>query len=97
MERHTYAVTFYVSPTKSRKNGTAPINATITLNGERASFSTGRMIKPEEWDSKKQKVKGTNEQAKLINNYLTQIKNTIYKQELELLERDYILTAELIT
>lgn len=96
MERHTYAINFYVSPTKSRKNGTAPINAIINLNGERASFSTGRMIKPEDWDSKKQKVKGTNEQSKLMNNYLSQIKNTIYKQELELLERGYILTAELL-
>jgi len=96
MERRTYAINFWVSPSKARKNGKAPINITITLNGQRASFSSNKMIAPNDWDTTRQRVKGTNETAKLINEALLQIKNKIYKKELELLERGYILTADLL-
>lgn len=96
MERHTYAVNFWIRPTKARKDGSVPIEVTITLNGERASFSTGKKIQVEDWDSNKQKIKGSNEQAKLLNNQILQIKNTIYKKEIELLDRGYIITAELL-
>ena len=54
------------------------------------------MIAPNDWDTTRQRVKGTNETAKLINEALLQIKNKIYKKELELLERGYILTADLL-
>lgn len=49
MERQTIAANFWVAPSKVRRNGLAPINVTITRNGKRASFSTGRMIRPENW------------------------------------------------
>jgi len=96
MERHTYAVNFRVRPKKVRKDGSVPIEVTITLNGERASFSTGKKINVEDWDFSKQKIKGSNEQAKLLNIQILQIKNTIYKKESELLDRGYIITAELL-
>ena len=96
MERRTYAINFWVSPSKARKNGKAPINITITLNGQRASLSSNKMIAPNDWDTTRQRVKGTNETAKLINESLLQIKNKIYKKEVELLERGYILTADLL-
>ena len=96
MERHTYTINFWVSPSKARKNGKAPINITITLNGQRASFSSNKMIAPNDWDATRQRVKGTNETAKLINESLLLIKNKIYKKEVELLERGYILTADLL-
>lgn len=75
MERHTYTINFWVSPSKARKNGKAPINITITLNGQRASFSSNKMIAPNDWDATRQRVKGTNETAKLINESLLLIKN----------------------
>ena len=83
MERRTYAINFWVSPSKARKNGKAPINITITLNGQRASLSSNKMIAPNDWDTTRQRVKGTNETAKLINESLLQIKNKIYKKECE--------------
>ena len=70
-----------------RKNGLAPINATITLNGERSSFSTGKYVRPEEWDNSRQRVKGTSVTAKSINETLLQIRNKIYRKEAELMER----------
>lgn len=89
-------LTFGLVQVMHRKNGTAPINATITLNGNRASFSSNKKVNPSDWDATRQRVKGTNENAKLINESLLQIKNKIYKKEVELLERGYILTADLL-
>lgn len=96
MEKVTFASNFWVAPSKARKNGKAPINMTITLNGERASFSTHKMVLPANWDNVRQRVKGNNEASKLINEYLEKVKEKLNKTELALLDRGYILTAEVI-
>lgn len=96
MERNTYSINFGARKTKARKDGTTPIEATITVNGKRANFSTGRKVRLEDWNVAKQRVKGTSEQANLINAYLQQIKNKLAKLELQLLERGYIITATLL-
>ena len=96
MEKTTFASIFWVAPSKVRKSGKAPINMTITLNGERASFSTHKMVAPTNWDSVRQRVKGNNETSRLINEYLDKVKESLYRKELELLENGYILTAEVL-
>ena len=96
MERHTFTTNFWVSSSKMNKNGLAPITATITLNGERASFSTGKSVRPEEWEASKQRVKGTSDTAKSINETLLQIRNKIYRKEAELMERGYIINASIL-
>lgn len=96
MEKQTFTTNFWVSPSKTRKNGEAPIMTTLTLNGERASFSTHKNVLPTEWDSKRQRVKGTNGKARLINEYLDKVKEKLYRTEMELLDKGYILTAEVL-
>ena len=96
MEKATFASNYWVCPSKTRKNGTSPINMTITLNGQRSSFSTHRFVKPEEWDANRQRVKGNNDKARLINEYLDKVRESLYRKELELLENGYILTAEVL-
>ena len=96
MERHTFTTNFFVSPAKMNKKGLAPINATITLNGERASFSTGKSVRPEDWEASKQRVKGTSVTAKSINETLLQIRNKIYRKEAELMERGYVINANIL-
>ena len=96
MERHAYSINFWATPSKAAKDGTIPINATIRLNGLRATFTTGRKVLLTDWDNVKQRVKGTSEQAKLINEYLFKFKTKIAKLELELLQRGYIITADLL-
>jgi CRISPR/Cas system CMR-associated protein Cmr3 (group 5 of RAMP superfamily) len=70
-----------------------PIYATITLNGERATFTTGKYIHPSEWDAVKQRARGTSDISQAINNYLLQVRNKIYQKELELMNRGYIVNA----
>jgi len=96
MKRSTFAANFWVSPSKSRKNGLCPINATITLNGERASFSTHKYIHPDDWDNVRQRMKGKSETAHAINTLLEDIKTKLLNKEIELSKNGYILTASVL-
>lgn len=96
MERQTIAANFWVAPSNVRKNGLAPINATITRNGQRASFSTGRMIQPDNWDCKRQRAKGKSEEVIAINTHLQQISILLQQKEDDLISKGYIITAELL-
>ena len=96
MERHTFSINFWISPSRVNKSGVTSINVTITLNGSRATFSSNKRVSPQDWDAGKQKVRGVNDTAKSINESLRQIRNRIYDKETELLDRGYVLTADLL-
>ena len=68
----------------------------ITVNGERNSFSTGKQIAIEKWDKTKQQVKGKDQETQNLNNYLKAIKAKLYQKEAELLERGFIITAQIL-
>ena len=68
----------------------------ITVNGERSSFSTGKQTAIEKWDKMKQQVKGKDEEAQSLNQCLKAIKAKLYQKEAELLDRGFIITAELL-
>ena len=69
---------------------------TIGANGERAEFQTGKKIEPENWDNGKQQAKGKTTQAKLLNTYLSQLRNKVYLKEIELMQRGFLITARLL-
>lgn len=96
MERHTFSINFWISPSRTNKSGVTSINVTVTLNGNRATFSSNKQVAPQDWDANRQKVKGANPTAKAINEFLRQIKNRIYEKETELLDRGYVITADLL-
>ena len=81
MERHTFTINFSASPSKCRKNGLMPIYATITQNGERATFTTGMYIHPNDWDAVKQKARGTSDSSRTINNLKHNRGITVYTLE----------------
>ncbi|MBQ0081346.1 MAG: hypothetical protein KBS95_07375 [Alistipes sp.] len=66
MEKQTFTTNFWVSPSKTIKNGEAPIMTTLTLNGERASFSTHKSITTKNWDIVKQKLRVELTHTKLL-------------------------------
>lgn len=49
-----------------------------------------------EWDEKKQLVKGSSDKAKLINEYLYQLRNKVFQKEIELMEKGFMLTPTLL-
>lgn len=70
MTRSSFSVLFAIRESKARKNGNTPIETTITVNGERASFSTGKLVNIDRWDKTRQQVKGKDEEAKSLNQFL---------------------------
>lgn len=95
MEKHCTMVYFSLRESKQNKKGLSPIEVSITTNGKRIYFSTGKHV-PADWNKEKQAVKGKSEEAQLINGYLIQLRNKIYQKEIELLQKGYLITAELL-
>jgi hypothetical protein len=79
-----------------QKNGKAPLSIRITVNGERAEILANREVSPTLWDSKAQKVKGINEEAKAINAHLETIKGFLRMHESRLIALGKTVTAELL-
>lgn len=87
---------FPLRESKQNKKGLSPIEVSITTNGKRIYFSTGKHVPAADWNKEKQAVKGKSEEAQLINGYLIQLRNKIYQKEIELLQKGYLITAELL-
>ena len=96
MVRSSFSILFFIRESKARKSDKAPIELMITVNGERCAFSTGKRVKSCNWDKAKQQVKGKDEEAQSLNSYLKAIKAKLYQKEAELLDRGFIITAELL-
>jgi len=89
-------VYFSLRESKQNKKGLSPIEVSISTNGKRIYFSTGKYARSTDWNREKQLVKGKSEEAQLVNSYLTQLRNKIYQKEIELLQMSYLITAELL-
>ena len=96
MVRSSFAILFFIRDSRVRKDGTTSIEVVLTVNGERCAFSTGKKVKSCNWDKNKQQVKGKDEEAQSLNNYLKAIKAKLYQKEAELLERGFVITADLL-
>ncbi len=96
MENHCVAVRFAARTSKQTKQGLCPIEASISYNGERIYFSTGKTVRPSDWNKQKQQVKGNSQESSLTNTYLIELRNRIYKKEIELMKRGYMITVHLL-
>ena len=96
MKRSSFSIQFFIRDCRIKKDGSVTIEVKITINGKRSFFSTGKNITAENWDKVKQIAKGKSEESQNINNFLKALKNRLYEKEVELMERGYIVTAELL-
>ncbi len=79
--KHKISTLFYAKAAKSNKNGLLPIYQRITVNGERIEMSTSKFIEKAKWNTSAGKIKGSSEEARLINSYLDILKNKVYETE----------------
>lgn len=96
MKRSSFSIQFFIRDCRIKKDGSVTIEVKITINGKRSFFSTGKNITADNWDKVKQIAKGKSEESQNINNFLKALKNRLYEKEVELMERGYIVTAELL-
>lgn len=84
MKRATFTVLFYIKRTKVLKDGTAPIFARATINGDRTEFGLQKSIDSTEWDSVKGCAKGYSRNAKELNAELEAVKFKLQQHKREL-------------
>ena len=96
MVRSSFSILFFIRESKARRNGSVTIEDMITVNAERCSFSTGKQVAIEKWDKNKQQVRGKDEETVSLNNYLKAVKAKLYGKEAELLDRGFVITAQLL-
>ena len=89
-------VYFSLRSSKKNKQGLSPIEVSISCNGERIYFSTGKFAKASNWNRQRQMVKSNTQEAKLINDYLVEFRNKIYEKEVELMKKGYMVTVHLL-
>lgn len=90
----TISVLFYLKRAKVNAQGLAPIFQRITINGKRLDNSTGKFVDPAKWNSDTSKVRGTSEEARLINGHLEDLRTKIFISEKNLIKKDISINIE---
>jgi integrase len=72
------SILFFGKKTKIDHDKCISIYLRVTINGERFEVTAQRYVEPTKWSSKAGKVKGTSEEARLINHHLDILKQKIY-------------------
>ena len=89
----TFNLLFFVKKSKIKANGTAPIYLRITIDGIPKEISSKRNIIPQKWDNKLQKVSGSSEEVKAINNYLKTLEHEVFDAHHQMMKDKTSTTA----
>ncbi len=68
----------------------------ITVDGKRAELSLKKKINVDNWDQTAGSMNGTSGEAKVINNYITQVKAEVFKIYTQMQMLDEFITAEAV-
>jgi site-specific recombinase XerD len=90
----TISILFYLKRAKINAQGLAPIFQRITINSRRLDNSTCKFVDPEKWNAETSKMKGTSEEARLINGHLDHLKLKILNVEKNLIKKDIPITFD---
>ena len=92
----TFKMLFFVQKTKMKSDGTAPILARVTVNGDMSTFSTKEFIEPDRWDSKMQRTPGKTQREKDINSHLDKLLTSAQNAYYDIVATGIDLTADRI-
>jgi site-specific recombinase XerD len=88
------SILFYAKRAKANANGLVPIYTRITVNGRRIELSSNRFVEPSKWSTEAGKMKGSSEEARLLNSHLNLLKMQIMEAQMELNIKKIPLTTE---
>lgn len=91
----TFSILIWINASRA-KNNEAEIFARITVNQKRANISLKRKININFWDKSKSKAKGNSQNARVLNQYLDQVKADLFRAHQELNNQGKLITAQLI-
>ena len=89
-----FTIRFYIRRDQTNKDGTATIMIRVTVNGERAVFSSKLSVDPKLWDNTTNKAIGASRAVKELNRTLEDIRATIRNHYYELERYEALVTAE---
>ncbi len=92
---YTFNTLVWINKSKA-KNGIAPIYIRITIDGKRVEISTGKTIAIEKWSSEGQNVKGNNDEARTINQFIRLMIGQIEKIHLNISNQNIVPTVYMI-
>ena len=93
--KNTFSISFFVKKHRI-SNGKVPVYVRLTINGKRLDISAKRKILLDNWDEIRGTVRGSKNEAKALNNYLEQVRHSLYECAQELEKEGKLLTAEAI-
>lgn len=89
-----FTIRFYIRRDQTNKDGTATIMIRVTVNGERAVFSSKLSVDPKLWDNSANRAIGSSKAVKELNRMLEDIRATIRNHYYELERYEALVTAE---
>jgi site-specific recombinase XerD len=89
----SFSLLFYVKSSKLSADGTAPIYLRITIDGQRIEISSKRQVIPSKWNTSAQKITGTGDHARSLNEYLKTLERQVYEIHRQMLEKKLPVTA----
>ena len=87
---------FYLKKPKGYISGPVPIYLRLTVKGQRTEISIGRECQPERWNSDAGLARGTTEEVKALNAYISILQGKIHQYHNQLLATGEPITAETI-
>jgi len=78
MHQEKISVLFVLNSSRTNQKGLCSLYCRITLNKERKQFSTGLLVNPTHWESKRQEVSTYEPNHKYINAQIERIQVKIY-------------------
>lgn len=93
--KQNYSLLFWLNTSRMQLEKAA-IYCRITVNGKRAELSVKRFIEPSKWIKTAGMVKGSSEEARIINNQLDIIRTSIYRIYVEQTSLGKFITSDLL-
>ncbi len=78
------------------KDGHTLLYARITVNGKRATIGLKQKVNIADWDIHKNRIRGTNEKARTVNNYLDGVYSSLFNCYQSLKLTNKVITAQTI-
>ena len=92
-ERQTLSILFYLRRDKKKSDTEIPIYMRITVNGKRAEMAVHRFINPEDWNNESGAPRGSRNEIKQLNEYLSLQRSKAYQGQKLLIEDGKPVTA----
>ena len=88
----SFSILFWVNLARI-KNREASLYARITVNGKRAAISLNRKVLITDWDSDRNRAKGTGQKSRILNTYLDETYNQLFQAYQDLKSEHKQITA----